>query len=266
MKLQDKCCTLEQGKRLVELGVPTQGVTFWHMPAKSGTHGECIRFGWHGDAIAPAFDVAELGELLPVRPDSNLSYDWYHRHNWRGHSVGYSEAGGKRHIETVWYKTEAEARAQLLIHLLENNLITFKPDTVMKQEKDLQTNDDNSFKCTCNNVAMGSQANALFVPPPKHFNSVHKGYWIDKCIFHEVMMLWAIGVATNGCCCGHGIAEPYIGVDDEFIQFMKDLGYQTERNNPRPNYVNHFYPIGEESLRHIISEKYFKPGTVTLAE
>lgn len=123
MKLQDQCCTREQGERLVELGIKPEA-TFYHMPSMSGPHGEYIQYGWHGNNIAPAFNVAELGKLLPMEPDNVNGYSWYHRHNWRGHSVGYSQNGGNDHIEIDWYENEAHARAALLIYLLENDLIT----------------------------------------------------------------------------------------------------------------------------------------------
>jgi len=124
MKLQDQCCTREQGQRLIELGVKPNAA-FWWMPKKNHIHGECIRYGYHGYAIAPAFNVAELGEMLPSIPaiSPKRDYAWYHRNNWRGHSVGYSHVGGEEHIESDWYETEAQARAALLIHLLENKLI-----------------------------------------------------------------------------------------------------------------------------------------------
>jgi hypothetical protein len=122
MKLQDQCCTREQGHRLVELGIKPDAL-FWWMPAQSGPHGEYIQYGFNGNNLAPAFNVAELGKLLPVQPNTNTTYSWYHRYNWKGHSVGYSQNGGTNHIEIGWYETEAQARAALLIDLLENNLM-----------------------------------------------------------------------------------------------------------------------------------------------
>lgn len=125
MTLNEQCCTVEQGKRLVELGVPTEGVIFWHMPAKSGPHGEWIRYGWHGDAIAPAFDVAELGELLPSTPYFRLRHDM----PWRttkvtGNGPDYWHAEDEIDICGLW-PTEAQARAEILIHLLETKIDAF---------------------------------------------------------------------------------------------------------------------------------------------
>lgn len=128
MTLQQQCCTLEQGKHLVELGIKSES-TFWHMPAKDGPHGESIRYGWHGDAIAPAFNVAELGVLLPLECESGKdegpgglfqdSQEWC-----KGYSARYNPLKGRQSTESAI--TEAQARASLLIHLLENNIITLK--------------------------------------------------------------------------------------------------------------------------------------------
>lgn len=120
MNLQDQCCTREQGQRLVELGVNPEA-TFYHMPAKSGPHGEYIQYGFHGDNLAPAFNVAELGELLPD-DIGNRKYILFDKTNgvyrsWCGENVCH-------HLHEKKSANEAEARAALLIYLLENNLIT----------------------------------------------------------------------------------------------------------------------------------------------
>ena len=49
---------------------------------------------------------------------------------------------------------------------------------------------------------------------------------VDPCLASEVEGLWAQGIATTGCCCGHNIDDlrPYIGVRDKFIPKMKELG------------------------------------------
>ncbi len=142
MKLSDQCCTVEQGKRLVELGVDADA-TFWWMPAKSSVHGEYIQYGYHSDAIAPAYNVAELGELLPAQV-------WYtsSRYNFTGwvnilhikenvpnendaeevsYTSGYGPELGDRFAIGHGLSTEAQARASLFIFLLENDIITLKP-------------------------------------------------------------------------------------------------------------------------------------------
>ena len=139
MKLQEQCCTVEQGIRLVELGAPAAS-HFSHFKATSHA-GICLSeiairhiamlCGHFYDSedveLTPAFNVAELGELLP-KSDRTLSA-WntksFRRSRGTTWEVSYNHHPG-------WYDhyaTEAQARAALLIHLLEKNLITFKPDT-----------------------------------------------------------------------------------------------------------------------------------------
>jgi hypothetical protein len=66
---------------------------------------------------------------------------------------------------------------------------------------------------------------------------------IDKCLMHEVILLWEIGIKTTGCCCGHGDSrQPFIGVKKEFIPKMKELGYKVRFNNCRPNDEDSFIP------------------------
>lgn len=113
MKLQDQCCTVEQGKRLVELGV-TAPAMFYHMPAKDGPHGPWIRYGWHGDALAPAYNVAELGVLL----------------DWHCYTRQAGDDGGQWVYEDTWmsrkggFHSEAQARAALIILQLETTHLT----------------------------------------------------------------------------------------------------------------------------------------------
>lgn len=50
---------------------------------------------------------------------------------------------------------------------------------------------------------------------------------VDKCIAAEIQSLWDRGIRTTGCCCGHGKPElSYIGVVEEDIEKMKELGYK----------------------------------------
>jgi hypothetical protein len=125
MKLQEQCCTREQGQRLIELGVNPEAL-FWWMPSMSGPHGEYIRYSWHGNNLAPAFNVAELGALLP-----STLFD-SHKEEGPCWETTLIRGNGPR---TYWhsaydlgaigpYPTEAQARAALLIHLLENKMIT----------------------------------------------------------------------------------------------------------------------------------------------
>lgn len=133
MLTESKYCTPEQGKRLAELGITECAYTWeWDTTSMSfelstRTYAEQSLLwlkGKQDQEFYPAFDVAELGVALPMEPNSKTHYSYYHRYNWKGHSVGYSQIMGFDHIEIGWYDKEGEARAALLIKLLEEKLIT----------------------------------------------------------------------------------------------------------------------------------------------
>ena len=49
---------------------------------------------------------------------------------------------------------------------------------------------------------------------------------IDRCLVPEVYSLWLKGVATIGCCCGHGEGNGYIQVIGADNAAMMELGYE----------------------------------------
>lgn len=128
MKLQDQVCTLKQAKRLMILGVRQDcshaawlrnechdEKTFWCWPVEAqGISNK----GYSAPAKGclegfSAFSVAELGIMLPpgVHPPQKSTLDliyWY-------------EMIGDRFRK---FETEAHARAELLIDLLERNVTT----------------------------------------------------------------------------------------------------------------------------------------------
>ena len=65
---------------------------------------------------------------------------------------------------------------------------------------------------------------------------------IDKCLIHEVIDLWEKGIQTTGCCCGHGRVEAFIGVREEHIARMKEMGYRVQFNPNRPGDEDEFVP------------------------
>lgn len=142
MNLEDQVCSLELAKLLKELGVKQESEYTWeHNPQKnltrlktSGVRG-CGRCGAVINGIPSpnltterysAFSVAELGEMLkPVvknRDDFNLDlpywYDAYGKPMWQW------EAGRNKDDYSDCADTEADARAKMLIYLLENKLLT----------------------------------------------------------------------------------------------------------------------------------------------
>lgn len=147
MKLEQQVCSLELAKKLKALGVKQESLFYWSEHDKEGP---CILFEPIAGRAEPytafwylsysAFTVAELGEMLPhtVRAFNprTRSEDNYYLHYWSlpdgtGWYIEYhtphrktrfgSDATHCAHWEEA--DTEANARARLLIHLIENNLL-----------------------------------------------------------------------------------------------------------------------------------------------
>ena len=68
----------------------------------------------------------------------------------------------------------------------------------------------------------------------------------DKCLANELFYLWDMGIITTGSCCGNHKGcngeHSYIGVKDEFIPKMKELGYKVSFNPCRPKDEDSFIP------------------------
>ena len=94
--------------------------------------------------------------------------------------------------------------------------------------------------CNCKNVQIGSYDNQVQLIP--HWNSAHKTVCIDRCLEDEIKHLWTLGIITNGCCCGHNKLEGFIGVENEFIELMKELGYKVKIWEKYPNREDNFIP------------------------
>lgn len=127
MKLEQQVCSLELAKRLKGLGVKQESLFWWvkvkhdgeHFVKMEGTiaYWEAKRLGF--DDIYSAFTVAELGEMLPAgivqtdkcKKETDLK-EW-----------ALYLAGSKHH---VFSDNEADARAKMLIYLIENKLQTIK--------------------------------------------------------------------------------------------------------------------------------------------
>lgn len=80
-------------------------------------------------------------------------------------------------------------------------------------------------------------------PTDKTHEKQTKTVAIDKCLLPEILLLWEAGIKTTGCCCGHGDhSMAFIGVKDEYIQKMKDFGYEVYFNECRPGAEDSFVP------------------------
>jgi len=122
MKLEDQVCSLELAKKLKELGVDQDSYFYWcrirdletdHISIKSESQIQTLENHYQVDKITSAFTVAELGEMLPSFIDS-----WHVKRTWEC-SVKLDRDGGM----TFCAKTEADARAKMLIYLLKNKLL-----------------------------------------------------------------------------------------------------------------------------------------------
>lgn len=120
MKLEQQVVSLELSKRLKEFGVKQESLFFWNK------YGDKWLLDKHSNSDLDkndgysAFTVAELGEMLPNFVESYKSHDdgfnWFCRRFVDGDISKYNA------LQTA--NTEADARAKMLIYLLENKLIT----------------------------------------------------------------------------------------------------------------------------------------------
>lgn len=121
MKLEKQVTSLELSKRLKELAVKQESYLFWKTDEdrEMGTSLPYLvahnsrYMNSKGQIVASAFTVAELGEMLPqyfgTTKVENFLYE--------GSTVD------QGNIEEFSGDTEADARAKMLVYLLENKLI-----------------------------------------------------------------------------------------------------------------------------------------------
>jgi hypothetical protein len=125
MKIEDQVCSLELARKLKDLGVKQTSFFVWvelyqgpyfgfapfHRLAMSGENLDVEKL-WS----APT--VADLGEILPWQVGGKrLNFD-----KWQNtHRITYYLAGEHNYEQTA--DTEADARAKMLIYLLENDLL-----------------------------------------------------------------------------------------------------------------------------------------------
>ena len=128
MKLENQVCSLELAKKLKELGVKQESLFYW---GKTLGKFEIIYFPGNltkSDAEigrVSAFTVAELGEMLAkynknrdfvvTNFDNEEDFEWICQIQ-RFDSDDYIG-------ETFYAETEADARAKMLIYLIENKLV-----------------------------------------------------------------------------------------------------------------------------------------------
>lgn len=127
MKLEDQVVSLELAKKLKELGVKQESLFHWtetHIPYIEWV----VKYNPQGlFQTLSAFTVAELGEMLPniVQTGDTLSQPVTGKSNNKpGYGCSLIDANRVTTHSLHQAETEADARAKMLIYLIENNLIT----------------------------------------------------------------------------------------------------------------------------------------------
>ncbi len=138
MNIESQVCSLELSKRLKELGVKQESLFVWISIIKTKFDFIKLRESYEPDSESvgaynySAFTAAELGNLLPERIDKyrneyikfqKIKCEAIERFHYLCSLV---ECGGY-HMDYVKYdcsdENEADARAKMLIYLLENKLM-----------------------------------------------------------------------------------------------------------------------------------------------
>ena len=130
MPLEQQVCSYELAKRLAELGVRQESVFWWVDRTLTYTGGLASHAQRQGGLAA--FTVAELGEMLPddlTIPSKNGKphTHWLRFGRYRGAGTrfwcAYPGGTARTNFEERAH-TEADARAKLLIYLLEHHLLS----------------------------------------------------------------------------------------------------------------------------------------------
>lgn len=125
MTLENQVCSLELAKKLKELKVKQKSYFWWrsidHAEFRDWDLSDCQRA--HGSENISAYTVAELGELLPFFINKNKVWVGQlmcvrHPNYW---TISYGTINEAYISKTSG--TEADARAKMLIYLIENKLI-----------------------------------------------------------------------------------------------------------------------------------------------
>jgi hypothetical protein len=131
MKLEQQVCSLQLAQELKELGVKQESAFQWlqYPHTRKGLPNEWeVTYGNQpeGNTLwVSAFSVAELGEMLAQYPQHSFGTGYNKsRRSWGGSLFINEQEDRYEDVTFHWSDTEADARAKMLIYLLENNLLT----------------------------------------------------------------------------------------------------------------------------------------------
>ena len=131
MKLEKQVCNLELSKKLKELGVKQESLWYWQLNKDGWILVLAEQIVEENDCVS-AFTLAELGEMLPAHPTreskitgSEEGAKWF--------AMKYDDEVNKDNSQKIEYvcefgnnkfrdRNEANARAKMLIYLIENKL------------------------------------------------------------------------------------------------------------------------------------------------
>ena len=141
MNLPSLCCSLPLAKRLKELGIK-QGESLFIMRDDGGHVILNKKEDWdsNADFYISVFTASEIGEMLPhgyvsgmtVWADSEKKWvcNWYYVDSQEiAKKSAYKEE--IPYNQPIFGQTEADARAKMLIYLLENRLIHLKEQGIV---------------------------------------------------------------------------------------------------------------------------------------
>ena len=131
MEIEKQVCSLEQAKELKALDFIQESLWYWQKNLNDKDKGWEVVDDGHiycgqKDKAISAFTVAELGEMLPNKIYKKTDWEIFLERGDDNFIIGYIQEtkDGERLDEVVFEdKTEANARAKLLMYLSGNDLL-----------------------------------------------------------------------------------------------------------------------------------------------
>lgn len=125
MELKDQCASLEQAKRLKELGISERSIANWYTGDQK--LGPILFFSLPGDPEEnhyQAYTASELGKMLPqtisYRKTQKASIKISRFNAW---TIYYNRHGSGMNVAMKESKNLAQAMAEMLIHILEEGFV-----------------------------------------------------------------------------------------------------------------------------------------------
>lgn len=139
MKIEQQVCTFEQADKLKRLGVPQVSIFFWcnEHPLSNGGFEQIDelfkvynrrQFSAGNDNTFSAFTSSELGWMLIVDDDLHFTHTLYNEHLGVYQTILVKRdlrcKDGFKQIHDTEGEEETECKAEMVIYLLENNIIS----------------------------------------------------------------------------------------------------------------------------------------------